>query len=65
MITGGTGGANTLTGLIYEGKVDLRTFLSQQPGYKVLGSRVFYLDEEVVKFQEARVILPILGTLRY
>ena len=27
MKTGGIGGANTKTGLIYEGKVDLRTFL--------------------------------------
>lgn len=35
MITGGTGGANTLTGLIYEGKVDLKTFLNQQQGYRV------------------------------
>ena len=47
MITGGKGGANTLTGLIFEGKVDLKTFLNQQPGYKVEGSHVFYLKEEV------------------
>ena len=47
MITGGKGGANTLTGLIFEGKVDLKTFLNQQPGYKVMGSHVFYLNEEV------------------
>ena len=47
MITGGIGGANTLTGLIFEGKVDLKTFLNQQPGYKVVGSHVFYLGEEV------------------
>lgn len=47
MITGGTGGANTLTGLFFEGKVDLKTFLSQQRGYKVMDCHVFYLDEEV------------------
>ena len=47
MITGGKGGANTLTGLIFEGKVDLKTFLNQQPGYKVEVSHVFYLEEEV------------------
>lgn len=47
MITGGTGGANTLTGLIFEGKVDLKTFLNQQSGYKVMGSHVFYLNVEV------------------
>lgn len=33
MITGGTGGANTLTGLVYEGKIDLKTFLNNQQGY--------------------------------
>ncbi len=48
MITSGTGGANTLTGLIFEGKVDLKTFLNQQPGNKVMGSHVlkafFYLN---------------------
>lgn len=47
MITGGIGGANTLTGLVFEDKVDLKTFLNQQPGYKVVGSHVFYLEEEV------------------
>lgn len=49
MITGGTGGANTLTGLIYEGKVDLKTFLNQQQGYSVVGSTVIYQDEEVAQ----------------
>lgn len=49
MITGGVGGANTKTGLVYEGKVDLKTFLSQQPGYRVDGCNVFYHDEEVAQ----------------
>lgn len=49
MITGGTGGANTLTELIYEGKVDLKTFLNQQQGYRVVGSSVIYQDEEVAQ----------------
>jgi hypothetical protein len=44
-----TGGANTLTGLIYEGKVDLKTFLNQQPGYRVVGSTVIYQDEVVAQ----------------
>lgn len=66
MITGGTGGANTLTGLIFEGKVDLKTFLNQQPGYKVMGSHVFYLNEEVGQiFKKTRIILPISETSRY
>ncbi len=47
MIKRGTGGGNTITGLIYEGKVDLTTFLSQQSGYSVNGNDVFYKDEIV------------------
>lgn len=35
MIEGGKGGGNTKTGLIYEGKVDLATFLNKQKGYRV------------------------------
>lgn len=43
MILGGTGGSNTKTGLIFEGKVDLATFLSQQRNYKIdKDSNVFY-----------------------
>ena len=42
MIKGGTGGGNTITGLIYEGKVDLATFLNKQKGYCVSGSEVYY-----------------------
>jgi hypothetical protein len=30
----GIGGANTLTGLVFEGKTDLETFLNKQKGYK-------------------------------
>ncbi|AQW81902.1 hypothetical protein CPIN17260_1627 [Campylobacter pinnipediorum subsp. pinnipediorum] len=48
MIEGGIGGGNTRTGLIFEGKVDLATFLSNQPGYKVTENfDVFYNDEIV------------------
>lgn len=32
---GGLGGANTRTGLVFEGEVDLATFLARQSGYKV------------------------------
>ena len=34
MIENGIGGANTRTGLVFEGKTDLRSFLSQQKGYE-------------------------------
>ena len=35
MRLGGTGGANTKTGLFFEGKVDLVSFLSKQKGYTI------------------------------
>ena len=35
MKTGGLGGANTLTGLNFEGKVDLQTLLGKIPGYSI------------------------------
>ena len=49
MKKGGSGGANTKTGLIFEGKTDLKTFLSQQKGYSVDNSDVLYNDELVAK----------------
>jgi len=46
----GIGGANTKTGLIFEGKTDLATFLNKQNGYKVDEyGVVFYNSEEVAK----------------
>lgn len=47
MKKGGTGGANTRTGLIFEAKVDLKEFLNQQKDYAVSGNSVFYKEEEV------------------
>ncbi|MCM1067722.1 MAG: hypothetical protein NC418_09155 [Muribaculaceae bacterium] len=47
MKVGGTGGANTRTGLIYEAKVDLKLFLSQQNGYSVSGNSVYFQGQEV------------------
>ena len=45
MKNGGTGGGNTKTGLIYEGKVDLATFIAAQKNYAVKGSEVLYNGE--------------------
>lgn len=42
MIKNGKGGGNTRTGLVFEGLVDLSTFLNEQPHYKVSGHSVFY-----------------------
>ena len=48
MKKGGTGGGNTITGLIYEGKVDLATFIAEQKNYAVEGNDVFYCGKCVV-----------------
>jgi len=47
MKKGGFKGYNTQTGLIYEAKVELSSFLNSQKGYRVLGTEVFYRDELV------------------
>ncbi len=50
MILGGSGGSNTQTGLVFEGKVDLATFLSQQNGYHINESQeVFYNNKKVAR----------------
>lgn len=47
MKKGGVGGANTQTGIVFEGKVDLRTKLEEVPGYKVAGHVIYYNDKIV------------------
>jgi len=49
MIIGGKGGANTHTGLVFEGKTDIATFLSKQAGYKVEDDKVFYNGKQVAR----------------
>ena len=49
MIKNGKGGGNTKTGLIFEGKTDLSTFLAQQPHYKVADNSVLYNGEKVAE----------------
>ncbi|MCK9322227.1 MAG: hypothetical protein M0P32_09520 [Bacteroidales bacterium] len=45
----GTGGANTKTGLVFEGKTDLSAFLNKQKGYKVTNENVFYKNKLVAR----------------
>ncbi len=47
MIKNGKGGGNTKTGLVFEGKTDLATFLNSQDGYRVTEDIVFYNEEQV------------------
>lgn len=49
MKKGGIGGANTKTGLIFEGKTDVSTFLNAQPGYRVEKEKVFFEEELVAR----------------
>lgn len=49
MIKNGKGGGNTRTGLVFEGKVDLSTFLSKQPHYSIKSNEVYYDNDLVAK----------------
>lgn len=49
MIKNGKGGGNTKTGLVFEGKTDLATFLNSQEGYRVTDGVVFYNDKKVAR----------------
>ena len=49
MIKNGKGGGNTKTGLVFEGKTDLSTFLSVQKGYSVVNDKVYYEGELVAR----------------
>lgn len=47
MKSNGIGGANTKTGLIFEGQTDLSTFLNQQKNYEVINNEVFFKKKSV------------------
>lgn len=49
MIKNGKGGGNTKTGLVFEGKVDLATFLSHQPHYSIKDYDVYFDNEKVAR----------------
>ena len=49
MISQGKGGANTKTGLVFEGETDLATFLNAQNGYQVRDGKVLYRGEQVAR----------------
>lgn len=60
MIRGGIGGANTKTGLEFEGKVDLSTFLNNQKGYAVKKGEVYYNNELVARVFKKHDLYKIL-----
>lgn len=66
MKKGGVGGENTKTGLIFEGKTDLATFLAKQPGYSMPDEEHVYYNDKLVgrvfkKYRFYDVFLKELG----
>ena len=49
MIINGKGGGNTRTGLVFEGKTDLATFLNSKTGYEVDKDKVLYEGKLVAR----------------
>jgi len=49
MIKDGKGCGNTRTGLVYEGQVDLKTFLDSKTGYEVKFDEVFFEEKLVAR----------------
>ncbi|PCM56908.1 hypothetical protein CP502_06240, partial [Campylobacter sp. BCW_8712] len=65
MITGGIGGSNTQTGLVFEGRVDLATFLSQQNGYTLNEKQeVFFNNKKVARIFKKHKLYEFLEELK-
>jgi len=62
MIRGGVGGANTQTGILFEGKVDLLTRLDELPGYEIKGNAIIYLGEEIAYSYRKNSLYTFLNT---
>lgn len=60
MKKGGIGGANTRTGIVFEGRTDLLNRLKELPGYEVKNNLVFYEDKEVAKYFKKRSLYNFL-----
>ncbi len=48
MIKNGKFGGNTRTGLVFEGKTDLSTFLNNQPHYRIVDKHYVFFDDAKV-----------------
>lgn len=64
MIYNGKGGGNTKTGLVFEGKTDLATFLDRQQGYHVEDSVVYYEGEKVARIFKKHAFYKFLDEMR-
>ena len=52
MKKGGKGGGNTITGLKFETRIDLKKVLNSLNGYKVIGDILYYKKQKVAEFYQ-------------
>lgn len=62
MKKGGIGGANTRTGIIFEGRVDLVKRFEELNGYEVKRNIIFYRGQEVAHYFKKRSLYTFLET---
>lgn len=60
MKKGGIGGANTQTGIVFEGKVDLLKRFDELPGYEVSNTTILYNGAEVARYFKKRSLYRFL-----
>lgn len=60
MIKDGIGGGNTITGLIYEAKVDLATFLNTQSQYTVINTKVYFKNKLIARLFKKHALYTFL-----
>jgi hypothetical protein len=60
MIKDGIGGGNTITGLIYEAKVDLATFLNTQSQYTVINTKVYFNNKLIARLFKKHALYTFL-----
>jgi hypothetical protein len=61
MISRGTGGGNTITGLNFEKEQHLAHILASLPGYRVADDEVFFSDKKVAIFLEKNKLYKFLS----
>ena len=60
MKKGGIGGANTQTGIVFEGKVDLIKRFDELKGYSVKANRIYYEGKQVALYFKKRSLYRFL-----
>lgn len=60
MKKGGKGGANTRTGIVFEGRVDLIQRFEELDGYEVKGHTIYFQDKQVALYFKKRSLYRFL-----